>query len=192
MLQNVWLKLLWTTLKIKHRVGPACIYFVLSTEITCSTGFEIMALCFSTLPSFPYAHSQCLPALGVCLLAELSSHFRHKILKPIYASVLLHADGFNVSLMAWSDDTSVHSIECGGSTVSLSTFRYINRCLLGTLTRCRWVVLFRKSWEGKNLHHMAADYQCYFDFFGRSNWAPRHEGVLGSGGIAPRILWPRH
>jgi len=21
------------------------------------------------------------------------------------------------------------------------------------------------------------------------NWAPRHEGVLGSGGIAPRILW---
>jgi hypothetical protein len=24
------------------------------------------------------------------------------------------------------------------------------------------------------------------------NWAPRHEGVLGSGGIAPFILWPRH
>jgi hypothetical protein len=23
------------------------------------------------------------------------------------------------------------------------------------------------------------------------NWAPRHEGVLGSGGVAPRILWPR-
>jgi hypothetical protein len=23
------------------------------------------------------------------------------------------------------------------------------------------------------------------------NWVPRHEGVLGSGGIAPRILWPR-
>jgi hypothetical protein len=22
------------------------------------------------------------------------------------------------------------------------------------------------------------------------NWAPRHEDVLGSGGIAPRILWP--
>jgi hypothetical protein len=24
------------------------------------------------------------------------------------------------------------------------------------------------------------------------NWAPLHEGALGSGGIAPRILWPRH
>jgi hypothetical protein len=24
------------------------------------------------------------------------------------------------------------------------------------------------------------------------NWAPRHEGVLRSGGIAPSILWPRH
>jgi hypothetical protein len=24
------------------------------------------------------------------------------------------------------------------------------------------------------------------------NWAPRHEGVLGSGCIAPLILWPRH
>jgi hypothetical protein len=24
------------------------------------------------------------------------------------------------------------------------------------------------------------------------NWAPRHEEVLGSGGIAPLILWPRH
>jgi hypothetical protein len=24
------------------------------------------------------------------------------------------------------------------------------------------------------------------------NWAPRHEGVLESGGIAPLILWPRH
>jgi hypothetical protein len=24
------------------------------------------------------------------------------------------------------------------------------------------------------------------------NYAPRHEGVLGSGGTAPRILWPRH
>jgi hypothetical protein len=24
------------------------------------------------------------------------------------------------------------------------------------------------------------------------NWAPRHEGVLGSGGIASLILWPRH
>jgi hypothetical protein len=24
------------------------------------------------------------------------------------------------------------------------------------------------------------------------NWEPRHEGVLGSGGIAPHILWPRH
>jgi hypothetical protein len=24
------------------------------------------------------------------------------------------------------------------------------------------------------------------------NGAPRHKGVLGSGGIAPRILWPRH
>jgi hypothetical protein len=23
------------------------------------------------------------------------------------------------------------------------------------------------------------------------NWAPRHEGVLGSGGTAPRTLWPR-
>jgi hypothetical protein len=26
----------------------------------------------------------------------------------------------------------------------------------------------------------------------RFNWAPRHEGVLGSGGIAPLIPWPRH
>jgi hypothetical protein len=24
------------------------------------------------------------------------------------------------------------------------------------------------------------------------NWAPRHEDVLGSGGIAQLILWPRH
>jgi hypothetical protein len=24
------------------------------------------------------------------------------------------------------------------------------------------------------------------------DWAPRHEGVLGGGGIAPLILWPRH
>jgi hypothetical protein len=24
------------------------------------------------------------------------------------------------------------------------------------------------------------------------NYAPRHEGVLGSGGIASLILWPRH
>jgi hypothetical protein len=24
------------------------------------------------------------------------------------------------------------------------------------------------------------------------NWAPRHEGVLGSGIIVPLILWPRH
>jgi hypothetical protein len=24
------------------------------------------------------------------------------------------------------------------------------------------------------------------------NWAPCHEGVLGSGGIAPLILWPQH
>jgi len=24
------------------------------------------------------------------------------------------------------------------------------------------------------------------------NWAPRHGGVLGSGGIAPLILWPQH
>jgi hypothetical protein len=24
------------------------------------------------------------------------------------------------------------------------------------------------------------------------NWAPRHEGVLESGGTAPFILWPRH
>jgi hypothetical protein len=24
------------------------------------------------------------------------------------------------------------------------------------------------------------------------NWAPRHGGVLGRGGIAPLILWPRH
>jgi hypothetical protein len=24
------------------------------------------------------------------------------------------------------------------------------------------------------------------------NWAPHHEDVLGSGGIAPLILWPRH
>jgi hypothetical protein len=24
------------------------------------------------------------------------------------------------------------------------------------------------------------------------NWAPRYEGVSGSGGIAPNILWPRH
>jgi len=24
------------------------------------------------------------------------------------------------------------------------------------------------------------------------NWAPRNEGVLGSGGIAPRIVLPRH
>jgi len=24
------------------------------------------------------------------------------------------------------------------------------------------------------------------------NLAPRHEDVLGSGGIAPLILWPRH
>jgi hypothetical protein len=24
------------------------------------------------------------------------------------------------------------------------------------------------------------------------NWAPRHEGLLGGGGIAPRIIWPRH
>jgi hypothetical protein len=23
-------------------------------------------------------------------------------------------------------------------------------------------------------------------------WAPRHEGVLGNGGIAPLILWTRH
>jgi hypothetical protein len=24
------------------------------------------------------------------------------------------------------------------------------------------------------------------------NWEPRHEGELGSGGIAPVILWSRH
>jgi len=24
------------------------------------------------------------------------------------------------------------------------------------------------------------------------NWAPRHGGLLGSGGIAPLILWPWH
>jgi hypothetical protein len=24
------------------------------------------------------------------------------------------------------------------------------------------------------------------------HWAPRHESVLGSGGIAPLILWPQH
>jgi hypothetical protein len=27
---------------------------------------------------------------------------------------------------------------------------------------------------------------CFF------NWASRHEGVLGSEGVAPLILWPRH
>jgi hypothetical protein len=27
---------------------------------------------------------------------------------------------------------------------------------------------------------------CFF------KWAPRHEGVLGSTDMAPRILWPRH
>jgi len=30
--------------------------------------------------------------------------------------------------------------------------------------------------------------QCFFFF----SWAPRHEGVLGSGGIAPFIFWPPH
>jgi hypothetical protein len=29
---------------------------------------------------------------------------------------------------------------------------------------------------------------CPFAIF----WVQCHEGVLGSGGIAPRILWPRH
>jgi len=32
------------------------------------------------------------------------------------------------------------------------------------------------------------EHQMFWGIF----WAARHEGVLGSGGRAPRILWPRH